>query len=275
MSFLRGKGTLSILIGTALLIPFVLWALAPGVFAPYGPLEINVLDRNQPPSPEHWFGTDALGRDVFSRVVHGARVSVSTSIATILIVALVGTAVGLLAGYLGGWVDAAVMRFVDLLLAFPSLLLAIAVAAAAGPGILNSMLAIAAVWWPIYARLVRGVALQAKSRPYVEAATALGGTGSYIVRRHILPNTYSVVLVRMTLDLGYVVLLLAGLGFIGLGERPPFPEWGAMLNEGRLRVLSYWWPAVFPGAALSILIIGFSFLGDGLVDRLNVARARR
>lgn len=273
--FLKSSGGLSIAIGGLLLVPFVAWAIAPGFFAHYGPLEINVLVRNQPPSAEYWFGTDALGRDVYSRVVHGARISVGTSAATILMVAAIGTTVGLLAGYLGGWFDSVVMRIVDLLLAFPSLLLAIAVAAAAGPGIVNSMLAIAAVWWPIYARLVRGVALQVKARPFVEAAAALGGRQNYILRRHILPNTYSTVLVRMTLDLGYVVLLLAGLGFIGLGERPPFPEWGAMLNEGRLRVLSYWWPALFPGAALSVLIFAFSFLGDGLVDRLNVTGARR
>lgn len=271
----KGPGGLSILLGSLLLIPFIAWAVAPAALSHYGPLEINVLERNQGPSSMHWFGTDALGRDIYSRVVYGARVSVGASLATILLVASFGTIIGITAGYLGGWIDAVIMRVVDLLLAFPSLLLAVAVAAAAGPGIMNSMLAIAAVWWPIYARLVRGVALQVKARPFVEAAIALGGRSAFVLRRHILPNTFTPVVVRMTLDLGYVVLLLAGLGFIGLGERPPFPEWGAMLNEGRLRVLSFWWQALFPGVALSVLIFAFSFLGDGLVDRLNIEADRR
>lgn len=259
----------SVILGVALVVPFLAFAIAPDFFAPYGPLELKPADKFLPPSGEYWFGTDALGRDVYSRVVFGSRVSLATAFFTVAIVAIFGTIVGLIAGYSRGWVDGALMRTVDFVLAFPSILLAIGVAAALGPGTLNAMIAIALVWWPVYARLVRGITMTIRNQEFVEAGIAVGGTHLHIIRKHIFPGVFNSVVIRVSLDIGYAILLLAGLGFIGLGERPPYPEWGSMLSANRAYLLNYWWTGVFPAMALTIVILGFSFIGDGLVDNLN------
>jgi len=268
------SGSISIIIGIVILLPFILFSLFPFLFATHDPIATSVLNRLSPPFGEYLFGTDELGRDLFSRIVYGSRISMFAAVITISIATLVGTFIGVIAGYKGGWVDEFLMRLVDLTMAFPSLLLAIAIAAAAGPGIVNSTIAIAAVWWPQYARLTRGVVISIKKQPFIDAAIVIGGSNSHIMRAHLLPNLVTPVLIRMTIDFGYAILFLASLGFLGLGEPPPYPEWGTLLYEGRRSILSYWWPSVFPGIALTLVTLGVTFLGDGLTDRLD-PRLRR
>ena len=268
------SGTVSIIIGLIVLLPFVFFALFPFLFATHDPIAISVLNRLSPPFGKYLLGTDELGRDIFSRIVYGSRISMFAAVATISIATVVGTFIGVIAGYKGGWIDEFLMRLVDLTMSFPALLLAIAIAAAAGPGIVNSTIAIAVVWWPQYARLTRGVVISIKKQPFVDAAIVIGGSNSHIMLTHLLPNLVTPVLIRMTIDLGYAILFLASLGFLGLGEPPPNPEWGSMLFEGRYYILSYWWPAVFPGIALTLVTLGVTFLGDGLTDRLD-PRLRR
>ncbi|HBY98640.1 MAG TPA: D,D-dipeptide ABC transporter permease [Chloroflexi bacterium] len=255
--------------GLLILLPFVLFAIAPGLFAPYDPLKTSIRERFEPPSWEHWFGTDELGRDVYSRVVHGARISLSTGVLTIFFASVVGVVAGVIAGYWGGVPDRSIMSLVDLVLAFPSIILAMAVAAALGPSLLHSMLAVAAVWWPVYARLMRALTLHLKGEAYVEASRSIGGDSRHIILRHIIPNALSSLNVRISLDLGYAILVLASLGFIGLGASAPTPEWGAMIAWGRSYFLTEWWIGAFPGLAITLVVIGTTFLGDALNDLWN------
>ena len=241
-------------------------------WAPYDPLD-SVGDRLEPPSWSHWFGTDALSRDVFTRVLYGARQTLPVSVAVIVCAVAAGAALGSIAGYFGGWVDSVIMRVVDVTVAFPPIFLAMAIAAALGPGLRNAFFAMVLVWWPIYARLMRGQVLSIKHRDHVQAAVSIGATRSRILRKHILPMSFTPALINATLDLGQVVILTATLSFLGLGAAPPSPEWGAMITEGA-KFFFQWWVAVAPGLAILTVGLAFNFLGDGLRDALDV-RARR
>lgn len=224
--------------------------------------------RLQPPSPQNWLGTDALGRDVLSRTLHGAIYSVPIALFVVGAGVAIGSILGAIAGYMGGLVDGVVMRLVDVTVSFPPILLAMTVAATLGPGIINAALAMVIVWWPIYARLMRAQVLEVKEREHVEAAIA-GGAGHFrILGIHILPLCWTPVLINATMDFGQVVLLAASLSFIGLGATPPTPEWGSMISEGAARFYN-WWVAFGPGMAILTLVLGFSFLGDGLRDLLD------
>lgn len=250
-------------------MPFALFAISPGTFSSFDPLKISVKDTYLPPTSTHWFGTDELGRDVFSRVVHGARISLTAALLTIAFATVIGVILGIWAGYWGGWADKVIMSIGDMVLSFPSLILAMAVGAALGPSLQHSMLAVAAVWWPTYTRLMRGLTLHLKHEGYIEAARATGGPATYIVRRHLLPNAFSAINVRISMDLGYAVQVLASLGFIGLGASAPTPEWGAMVSWGRTYFLTYSWIGVFPALAIILVVIGTSLLGDALNDLSN------
>jgi peptide/nickel transport system permease protein len=230
--------------------------------------------RFLPPSAQHWFGTNELGQDVFSLVVAGTRVSLLCGLAVVLIGATVGTFLGAVAGYFGGWVDEIIMRLTDLKLTIPGLILAMAIAAALGPGIVNMIIAVALSWWPGFARLVRGEVLSKKEELFVLAARALGATHTRLLFRHILPNILGPVIVKMSLDMGFAILTIAALGFIGIGVKPPTPEWGSLLAIARGYMPEYWWTAVYPGLAIFLAVFGFNLLGDGLRDVLD-PKARR
>ncbi len=227
---------------------------------------VSTGSRYIPPSARHWFGTNEMGQDVFSLVLGGARVSVLSGLAVVVLGASVGTTLGAIAGYAGGWWDEVIMRLADLKLTIPGLILAMAVAAALGPGIVNMVLAISLSWWPGYARLVRGEVIARKEELFVTAARALGAGPARIVFRHILPNVMTPVLVKMSLDMGFAILTVASLGFIGIGVKPPTPEWGALLSVARGGMPDYWWPAIFPGLAIFLAVFSFNLLGDGLRD---------
>ncbi|MFQ5856630.1 MAG: ABC transporter permease [Anaerolineae bacterium] len=260
-------------IGGILLLIWGLIAVFAPWLAPHDPLAQDLLFRLKGPSAIHWFGTDELGRDIFSRVLYGARISIPLGFVVVGLSGLVGIAVGTIAGYVGGLVDELLMRVADAVLAFPSLVLAMAITAALGPSLNNAMLAIVAVLWPTYARVMRGQVLAIKALDYIEAAQAIGVPQGRIMLRHVLPNSYAPLLVKASLDVGNAILVAAGLSFIGLGAVPPTPEWGAMVSMGRQK-FAQWWIATFPGLAMLSVVMGFNFLGDGLRDILD-PRLRR
>jgi peptide/nickel transport system permease protein len=258
--------------GTAIVgLLIVVAALAP-ILAPANPMAIDPAARLEPPSASHWFGTDDLGRDLLSRVIYGTRYSLAGGIGVVLIGMSVGLVLGLIAGYAGGWIDEALMRVTDVFLAFPSLVLAMAVAAALGPSLLNAVIAIGAVWWPWYARLARGQTLRIRGQQFIAAAVVSGARGRHIVPNHILRNVLSPVVVQMSMDVGYAILTLAGLSFIGLGAQPPTPEWGSMISVGRDYYLTQWWFVTFPGLALLLTVTGFILIADGLQDVMPSSR---
>jgi len=234
--------------------------------APSDPLGVNISAKLRPPSAAHLLGTDDMGRDMLSRIMAGTRYSTQTIVVIMASCLLIGILVGTLAGYFGGRVDEVLMRITDVFLAFPPLILALAVVAALGPGLTNTMLAISLVWWPWYARMVRGLVLQAKEQQYVLAARTIGAKDARIMLRHILPNCISPVLVQASMDMGSVLVTTAGLSFIGLGAQAPTPEWGAMVGIGRKYLLSAWWLSTFPGLAIFITILGLNQLSDALQD---------
>jgi peptide/nickel transport system permease protein len=242
-------------------------ALAP-VLAPYDPIDLNVDNRLDPPSSAHWLGVDGLGRDVLSRVLYGGRVSLPVAAVVVVLASIFGTLYGGFAAYLGSWPDEVAMRVVDMVLAFPSLILAMAIAAALGPSIQNSMVAMLVVWWPPYARLARGQVLALKAREFVAAAQALGGGERRILLRHILPNAVAPSLVLMAMDFGNAIIITAALSFLGLGAVPPTPEWGAMVAEGR-ELVDQWWVSTFPGVAILMVAIACNFVGDALRDAID------
>jgi len=226
----------------------------------------NVPNTMLSPSMEHPFGTDRLGRDMLSRVIVGARPALIVPIGVVAFAVLLGAPLGAIAGYKGGWIDEVIMRFTDLFLAFPSLLLAMAIASALGRGLQNAAIALVISWWPWYTRLVRGVTISLRRRYFVEAAQAIGVSDWIIILRHILPNTISPILVQATVDMGTVILAMGGLAFLGLGTQPPSPDWGLMVSEGRSFILDQWWIATFPGIAIFIVVLAFNLLGDTLRD---------
>ena len=259
-------------LGVAWICFMVVVAVGAPWIAPYpdqGRGASHLADRFQAPSAQHWFGTDNLGRDVLSRVIFGARIPLTISTAVVIAVLLVGPLLGALAGYFGGWLDEIIMRITDIFLAFPAIVLAMAFVAILGPNLRNLAIAIAITWWPWYTRLVRGMAVSLRERPYVEAAKTMGVRSPLIVLRHILPNTLGPVVVQITLDVGTVILEVAGLSFLGLGARPPTPEWGLMVSEGVEYILEQWWMSVFPGLAIFLLVLAFNLVGDGLRDVLD------
>jgi peptide/nickel transport system permease protein len=247
------------------------WALvavfAP-LIAPYDPLAQQIGNRLKPPSSEHWFGTDELGRDVFSRVVYGARISLPVGFIVILFAVIVGTLVGASAGYIGGAYDLTIMRLADITLAFPSIVLALAIAAVLGPSLVNALIAMVLVWWPEYARLMRSQVLSVKSNDYVTASVALAASHPRIIFTHILPNTFAPILVKASLDAGSAILTIAALSFIGLGAVPPTPEWGAMISLGRYKFYS-WWLTTFAGLAILTVVLGYNFFGEGVRDAFD------
>jgi peptide/nickel transport system permease protein len=256
-----------------MLLFLVLAAVGPHI-VPYDAVAQDLSAQLAPPSSAHLFGTDSLGRDIFSRVVVGTRYSVPTGFMVVAIALGVGMLVGAVAGFLGGWADDALMRVTDLFLAFPALILAMAIAGARGPGLFNALLALSVAWWPPYARLMRGQVLTARSSLYVEAARCLGASPSRVLFWHILPNCIAPLVVQGTLDLGSVILTAAGLSFIGFGAQPPLPEWGSMVNSGRMYVVSHWWVPTFPGLAILLCVLCFNLFGDGLRDALDPRSAR-
>ena len=257
------------------MVTVVVLAVVGQAIAPYAPDHISLVARLQGPSPEHLFGTDHLGRDLFSRVLAGARISMVASTVVLIAAVTTGTALGLIAGVSGGWVDEAVMRLTDLFLAFPALILAAAVAAAIGPSLINTMLALSTVFWPWYARLVRGQVLSLREREFVLAARLAGAGNGSIIRRHMLRNVAPIVAIQATIDIGYAILLTSSLSFLGLGVRPPAAEWGAMMGDAIAYMQNAWWYATFTGLALAITVFGFNLLGDGLRDWLDPRRRTR
>ncbi len=258
-----------------LLILLFLFLVAFGsALAPHDPVKPNIQVKLHPPSSTYWFGTDELGRDILSRVMSGAKYSLGIAFIILSIALVVGVLVGALAGYLGGLVDEVLMRITDLFLAFPALILAMAIAATLGRNLQNVVIALTAVYWPWYARLVRGQVLAIKEREFVEAARAVGATPERVMLRHILPNTMAPVIVQLTIDVGYAVLATAGLSFLGLGAQPPLPEWGTMIAGARTFFREAWWYISFPGLALTLTVVGFNLLGDGLRDYFD-PRSRR
>lgn len=254
--------------GVALLLFWALVAVAASLIARYDPVAQQLTERLRPPSTAHWFGTDELGRDVFSRVVHGTRISLPVGLIVIAFAFAVGSFVGALAGYIGGTFDLLVMRLADITLAFPSIVLALAIATVLGPDLRNAVIAMVAVWWPEYARLMRAQVLAVRHLEYVTAAEALGMSRSRILLRHIIPNTVSPLVVKASLDVGTAILTLAALSFIGLGAVPPTPEWGSMISSGRYKFYS-WWMTAFPGLAILSVVMAFNFLGDGVRDAFD------
>jgi peptide/nickel transport system permease protein len=233
------------------------------------PSQISLLDRLTPPSWSHPFGTDDLGRDLFSRVVAGARISLEVAAIILSLSVVFGTLMGIVAGLVGGLVDEAIMRVTDLFLAFPALILAAAIAATLGPSLSHTVIALSTVYWPWYTRLARGQVLSLRERDFVVAARVVGAGTPRIVLRELLPNVMPIVVVQMSLDVGYAILFTSSLSFLGLGAQPPTPEWGAMMTDARGFLQDFWWYPVFPGLALGITALGFNLLGDGLRDWLD------
>lgn len=264
----------SLMLGVGIVaVVVILVALAP-VLAPQDPDAQDVGATFLPPSGRHLFGTDAFGRDLFSRTLHGGVYTIGASLAIVLLGAFVGTVFGVVAGYLGGLVGFVIMRLVDLMLAFPGILLALAVAAIMGPGLRNGVIAIAIVLVPAYVRVVEGATVQIRHLPYVEVARNLGAGPWQIIWRHVLPNVRSAIVVLTTSWVGLAALWVAALGFLGLGVQPPTPEWGAILNDGQRYITISWWMTLFPGIFLSLFVVGVNLIGDGLRDELDPALAK-
>lgn len=256
-------------IGGGLLAVFLVMALFAPLLAPYDPLAQDLYNRLKPPSLDHPFGTDDFGRDILSRVIYGSRISLRIGVVAVVIALALGTAIGLVAGYWGGVLDQLLMRLMDLLLAFPSILLAIGIVAILGPGLENAMLAIGLVAVPQYARLVRASALSVREMDYVQASRALGSGHMRILLVAILPNCLAPLIVQATLGLATAILDAAGLSFLGLGAQPPMPEWGAMLSNGRELIVRAPWVLTFPGLAIFFTVLAFNLFGDGLRDSLD------
>jgi peptide/nickel transport system permease protein len=258
------------LVGLIIIVALIVVAVLAPMLAPYSPFVGDLkAARLLPPGPEHWFGTDDLGRDIFSRIVYGSRWTLYVVVLVAIAAAPIGLLIGTVAGYAGGWTDAILMRVTDIILAFPKLILALAFVAALGPGIENAVLAIAITSWPPYARISRAETLTIRNSDYIKAVQLMGASPFRIVLKHIMPLCISSLIIRVTLDMAGIILTAAGLGFLGLGAQPPLPEWGAMIASGRRFILDQWWVAGVPGGAILIVSLGFNLLGDGLRDALD------
>jgi peptide/nickel transport system permease protein len=255
--------------GLVLITLFALAAIFAPLLAPADPLHQALSTRLKPPTAAHWLGTDALGRDLLSRIIFGARISLLVGVVVVGLAGSLGTLVGLVAGYSGGWLDESLMRLTDVFFAFPALILAMAISGALGPSLTNAMIAIAVVSWPVYARLVRAQVLSLRERDYVEAARSLGASTPRIIWQHILPNTLAPLLVQASFDMGGAILAAAGLSFIGFGTQPPTPEWGVMISDGRNYISTQPWLSLFPGLAILFTVAAFNLIGDGLRDAFD------
>lgn len=264
--FLRNRMAV---LGLVIIVLLILVAVFAPFIADQPPAQQNLRERLQAPSGEHWFGTDEYGRSVFSRIVHGARVSLLTGTIPVLVAGVIGTLLGLLAGFYRGWLDNVLMRVMDVLLAFPSLLLALAIVGALGPGLTNAVIAVAIVSIPEYARIVRSVVMGTREEEFVQAASAVGVRTPGQLFRHILPSAFGPLSVQASLGVGFAILSLAGLSFLGLGIQPPAADWGEMLNRGRRFLPDADWLLIFPGLAISLTVLGFNLLGDGIRDALD------
>jgi len=256
------------MVGILLILVLLLSAIFAPLLARHDPIEINPVKRLKAPSLEHFFGTDQLGRDIYSRILYGARISVRIGFIVILIALTVGTLVGLISIY-NTVLDEIMMRLTDAFMSFPYLILAMITTMMLGPSLDNAILAMAIVWWPSYARLLRGQGLSVQKNVYIEASISLGASKSRVIFRHILPNSWVPILIQATQDFGRVVIYAAGLSFIGLGAQPPIPEWGAMISEGHTFLRTAWWCSVFPGVGIMVACMGSNLLGDGLRDVLD------
>lgn len=261
-------------VGLIILGIIILLSLLAPIITPYDPTKINIAEKFQSPSLGHWFGTDEVGRDIFTRILYGARLSLGIGILVIFIASLFGIIVGTISGYFGGIFDQVIMRLVDMVLAFPNLILAMALAAVLGPNLQNTMIAIAIVKIPVYIRLARSEALVIKEKLFVKSAETFGINKFRIIIRHFIPNSISPVIIQATLDVGDAILLIATLGFLGLGAQPPTPEWGAMISVGWTYLLTYWWYPTFPGLMLFLSSGALNLIGDGIRDVLDPKSAR-
>lgn len=255
--------------GTGIIVFLLLVAAAAPLLATHNPYEQILPDRLLPPSTQHYFGTDSLGRDIYSRVVYGSRVTLTIALLVAAISTPLGLVIGVLAGYSGGALDEILMRLSDIFLAFPKLILAIAFAAALGPGVENAIVAISIANWPSYARLARAETLSVRNNDYIQVIRSMGASSLRIMVGHITPMCLSSIIVRLSLDMGTIILTAAGLGFLGLGAQPPVPEWGLMVSDGRQFLVDQWWVSTLPGFAILIVVMGFNLMGDGFRDILD------
>jgi peptide/nickel transport system permease protein len=258
-----------VLVGTSLILLVVCLALLADVVAPYDPTEMKVMDALKRPSGPHLFGTDRFGRDVLSRTIYGSRIALGVALSSIAIAFAVGVMLGLVGGYAGGWADLVIGRVMDVLFSFPTLILAIGIAAMLGPGLNNAALAIAVVYVPLFSRVARGPVIAERAKDHVTAAQGLGAGWPRIVFRHILPNVLAPLIVQASVSLAFAILIEASLSYLGLGTQPPDPSWGTMLNEGRTYLETAPWMSIFPGLAIMLAVFGFNLLGDGLRDTLD------
>ncbi|MBH0332407.1 diguanylate cyclase [Brevibacillus brevis] len=257
------------MVGGCIVIFYIAIALLAPFIAPHDPYEIDLVNKLKPPSSEHWMGTDDKGRDVLSRLLYGTQLSMSVGFVAVFIGAFFGIILGLLSGYYGGWVDTVISRIIDVLLAFPGILLSLAIVSALGPSLFNVMIAVGIFSIPVFARIVRGSTLTVKKLEYIDAIRSLGANDFTIIFRHIFPNILSPIIVQATMRLATAILSAAGLSFLGLGAQPPLPEWGAMLSNGRDFLFTAPHLAMFPGFAIATLVLGFNIFGDGLRDALD------
>lgn len=257
------------IVGLVIMVSFVLTAVLAPLLAPYDPIVQKLVERRTPPSSQHPLGLDDLGRDILSRIIYGSQKSLQVGVLSVGLAIFLGALIGAISGYLGGWADSLVMRLMDIMLAFPALLLAIAIVTILGPGLINMLYAIGIVSIPAYARIVRASVLSIKAQDYILAARSLGASPLRILFRHVLPNCLTPLIVQGTLGIGTAILDSAGLSFLGLGAQPPTPEWGAMLGQGRYAVFSAPHIVLFPGIAIMLTVLGFNLLGDGLRDALD------
>ena len=256
-------------VGLAIIVALLMVAAFAPWIAPYSPVEGVLANRLQPPSATHWMGADELGRDILSRVIYGARITLMIVLLVAVIAAPLGLLIGAAAGYFGGWIDGVLMGLTDIFLSLPRLILALAFVAALGPGIENAVIAIAITAWPVYARIARAEVLTFRDAEFLDAVRMQGASPVRIIALHVMPLCMPSTIVRVTLDMAGIILTAAGLGFLGLGAQPPLPEWGAMISRGRAFILDQWWVATMPGFAIVIVSLGFCLFGDGLRDVLD------
>jgi peptide/nickel transport system permease protein len=265
-------------VGSSIVFLIVLIAILAPWIAPYPEDSLGatrIKERFKTPSLHHPFGTDELGRDIFSRVVYGSRISLRVGVLAIGLALAIGVPLGVIAGYARGMVDEAIMRITDVFLSFPPLLLAMAISAMLGPTLTNAMIAIAIAWWPWYTRLLRSEAVSIRERDFVQAARAMGASGAKITFKHVLPNCLTPIIVQASMDFGSIILTSASLSFLGLGAQPPTPEWGLMISTGRTFFLTHWWIVTFPGIAIFIAVLSFNLVGDGLREIMDPKIRRR
>ncbi len=263
------------MVGLAIILLLLLVAMFAPWLAPCSPIQGELANRLQPPSGTHWMGTDELGRDILSRIIFGARITLMIVLLVAIIAAPLGLLIGTVAGYFGGWVDRILMGLTDIFLSLPRLIMALAFVAALGPGIENAVIAIAITAWPVYARIARAEVLTFRKSEFLDAVRMQGASSARIITLHVMPLCMSSTIVRVTLDMAGIILTAAGLGFLGLGAQPPLPEWGAMISRGRSFILDQWWVATMPGFAIVVVSLGFCLFGDGLRDVLDPKQRAR